>query len=1605
MSDIDVKVDRLKTRAYDEQNIAKQIRKISKSIENVADKLQADSDAMRQIRKNLQKCSSNIESTSDKVKILGETLSEIAVLYQNAEKDISGKKGVKEAIQDAIDKIADTIRNLKGSLGMDKASAYSDDPVNLCNGNYVFERTMFDFDTVIPMNLRFFYNIQDEREGVLGQGWMHNFEKRLVLETDRVYVLDEDGTELSFVERNNVYIPVEGTHGELSGIQEGYLFIDDNQVNTKFDKNGKMTEISTVDGWKVTLEYVDDRLTRVYCTDQIELLFEYNNSGKLVSVRDHADRKVELKYKKDMLSVMTDPEGNSVRYQYNDNSELAAIQGETGETVLKNHYDERKRTVKQEFPDGGTVFYKYDDAQKLVTMTRQNGSEVHYYHDAYFRNTKTVYTDGEEVTEYNPDHQKTVFVDKAGNTTRYAYNYKGKLASVINPLGDTMEMKYNENGKVTQLLLNGNLIQSSKYDEKNRQIESYDANGAKVSFAYDELGRPVEIIHEDGSISTLEYNERGNIICASDPRSGKTEYEYDACQHVIKSIDALGQVTRYEYDKMDRLTKVINAKGEYQEYEYDAKGNLTKTRKFNGGIEKTEYNAINKPSKYTDADGNTTRFVYDQMWHVIRKELPDGAVYKYDYDLEGRLNYIEDPMGGIERAEYDAMGNLVKKIAQDGAVYSFGYDALNRMVEMTDPFGETKQAVYDAQGNLLEMIHEDGTRESATYDLKGNRLTHTDQTGYTKYFTYDALGNLLEVKDSKGTLAKYEYLPGGILYRETNEDLSTVTYSYDAAGNVIRIEDDKKGTHEFIYDELGNVSKVQYGDVVEEYEYDAFGNILSVVNDKGEKKEYKYSKAGALTFVREANGMETAYEYDPCYRLKKILQSEDGMIHPEQLKKYNLSQKKLRITEYKYDLNGNVISICASDGTKTEYEYDSCGRVIRKTDGDNHFVNCEYRPDGMDDLITFSDGRSIKYQYDALRRLIAIEDWLGITRFERDAKGRVVKTRDHNDQTIQYVWGNRDECKEIIYPDGKKTVYDYNERRQLIKSQMCDHVVNYAYYENSKLKEKCFDGVFATKYSYDALGRISELGHFQDDKMLNHFTYEYDACNRKSKIVEKHDNPELESGEFTYSYNAIGALEKVERNGVLYQEYRYDNWGNRTSFDNNGSLTTYEYDQWGRLLNSTNDTHKISYKYDNRGNLCETSVNGMKKLTLHFDALNRLSEAVSGEERTVYQYNGMAKLAQRQIFKDGTCQSEDYFYDYGRNNNSLIAVCKDNMWENHLWDTGLVSTMTDDAVVSYFMDERMNPVSVIEDGRVADRRRYDPFGQMCSGMIEEKQKNSFAFTGYRVDSTTGFLDANMRQYDCTTGRFISCDPMAGILMAPVTMNPYLYCTSDPVNQYDPTGLIAIWLAGGIVGTLVNTGARLVGDTITSISKREWSFSSPQEYAGSIVGGFVEGVTLTVAGPAAAGGAGAATETLVTNGLNMVTGVKGYRKEDGYTVGSLFADAGVSAALGATLGYAFDKVSDFIKIPKLETGQGSWGSRIKQVMTKAKKGIIKNITGKTMFISGVLQGIDKTIENIIKEGASAAYEWFKDTFSLDASSTSASLIALLGGKGNAKCPLL
>src|SRR5262245_9565787 len=144
--------------------------------------------------------------------------------------------------------------------------------------------------------------------------------------------------------------------------------------------------------------------------------------------------------------------------------------------------------------------------------------------------------------------------------------------------------------------------------------------------------------------------------------------------------------------------------------------------------------------------------------------------------------------------------------------------------------------------------------------------------------------------------------------------------------------------------------------------------------------------------------------------------------------------------------------------------------------------------------------------------------------------------------------------------------------------------------------------------------------------------------------------------------------------------------------------------------------------------------------------------------------------------------------------------------------------MTTGAGTYYLHQDPLRSVTDLTDasGNPQWAYRYEPYGATLTttNVSGTAPENRLRFNGQYADSESGDYHLRARQYDPTTGRFGSLDPLESPLFAPVA-GAYVYVDGRPTVLVDPLGLGGWDRFKGALGTgarVIRGGARAVEDT-------------------------------------------------------------------------------------------------------------------------------------------------------------------------------------------------
>jgi RHS repeat-associated protein len=174
----------------------------------------------------------------------------------------------------------------------------------------------------------------------------------------------------------------------------------------------------------------------------------------------------------------------------------------------------------------------------------------------------------------------------------------------------------------------------------------------------------------------------------------------------------------------------------------------------------------------------------------------------------------------------------------------------------------------------------------------------------------------------------------------------------------------------------------------------------------------------------------------------------------------------------------------------------------------------------------------------------------------------------------------------------------------------------------------------------------------------------------------------------------------------------------------------------------------------------------------------RRSDASAGVS---YEYDGAGRRVRTVDGVSGVVVEYAYVGD------TLVAERRGNEWIPMVYGANLLQR----GGVNQYWTWRGDLAATAGVGEPVQRAPvFDAFGDVVSGSPDVYAWNGA--WGYRNEAHTGGLQkVGVRWYDPAIGRFLQKDPWLGTPYEPLTLNRYGYCTNNPINWIDPSGLLKV----------------------------------------------------------------------------------------------------------------------------------------------------------------------------------------------------------------------
>ncbi|MBC3916477.1 RHS repeat-associated core domain-containing protein, partial [Undibacterium sp. CY18W] len=436
----------------------------------------------------------------------------------------------------------------------------------------------------------------------------------------------------------------------------------------------------------------------------------------------------------------------------------------------------------------------------------------------------------------------------------------------------------------------------------------------------------------------------------------------------------------------------------------------------------------------------------------------------------------------------------------------------------------------------------------------------------------------------------------------------------------------------------------------------------------------------------------------------------------------------------------------------------------------------------------------------------------GQTSYQYDAQDRVTKQTNPDGSYLAYGYDANGNIAERSMVAGT-VKYSFNANQQLVSvTDTANKTTSYTYDNARRLATTTVPNGITASYGYDANGRLQQVLHQKaNGSIVAGSRYTFTSNGQRTK-VEEFDAASTITGNIvanpvrttSYQYDGVNRLTQElvkDRSGTTMRtiDYQYDKVGNRsqkTETTQAGTeTTTYVYDSNDRLTQEMKTvgatSTAITYTWDDKGNLLTKTVTG--QVTVYaWNADNRLVEVKQGlaqaSATTVakYSYDALGNLVQKTETDKVTTYLTDSAFAYAQTVQESITQGTTAQTVNYVWGNGLIQ-QSRAGQNSYYHADGLGSIKTLTDetGNATDAYQYDAFGAVVSHT--GTTQNTYRYTGEAFDDAINLQYNRARWYDANIGRFISLDKWDGRPKSPVTLNKYLYASSDPTNKRDPSG--------------------------------------------------------------------------------------------------------------------------------------------------------------------------------------------------------------------------
>jgi RHS repeat-associated protein len=1228
------------------------------------------------------------------------------------------------------------------AYGAQPTTGFSMDPVNTTTGNFLEPELDLAFSGgSASLRVSRMYNSLDERGGVFGPGWASVFETRLLLDDAGASYIGPDGRQVRFPRAGEEWDRGVGENRWLTA-HDGLLVVRDNAGNrSDFTRSGVWLGDTAGPGTTVHVERDDDGVvTRLVSERGRSVDVEYVD-GRVAVLRSSDGRRVEYGYDdRGRLVSVTDDAGTR-RYGWNDDDLITTVTSAAGVVEVDNIYDVERRVVEQVSPHGRVVRFAYLPGRVTVVSDRDGRRSNSYVADAKGRLIGVVDADDHRQSmSYDPHGNLVSATERDGSVTVHAYDERGRRTRTVTPAGGDITYGYDEQDRVTTVVTESGAVVTYEYRGEDRDPSVIvDPVGGRSALTWVD-GLLARVVDATGVTVTMTYDASGDLVATTNAVGDTARIERDAAGRAVAAVSPSGARTEYRHDAAGLLVERRDADGAVWRFEHTSGGRIAAVTDPLGARTEFEYAASGELATTIDPLGRRVTRTFDDQGNVARLTLPGGADWTFTHDATSRLLAVTDPAGAIWRREYDVVGVLAATVDPTGVRQEFSADVATGVATLRDAFSAATVR-FDEYGRPVE--------------------TSTDESG-SELVTYDAAGRAVELLDGEGGLTRLERDLAGRVTAVTSPSGARTVYEYDLCGRPAAATDAAGARTTLTYDADSRVIERSSGDAVERIEYDAVGRLVARATPGSGTSRFRYDAAGRLVSVSDTRFGRRRFRYDAAGQLVEAVNGLGG------------------VTVFTYDDRGRMTSVTDPLGGVTSRVYDEADRVVAVTDPLGRTTTARYDAAGRQTAQTDPDGRTTTWTFDAAGRAHQVlVDGAIQSEARRDSLGRTLVVTDHT----------RGPGREVDHE------LEFDRRGLLVRRARGGAAVRWEYDADGNRTARIGPDGTRTTYRRDSVGRLVAV---QRDG-VGQGTFAFDSAGR---IVQSATGDVVQT--WSYEGGVLVAHTTTTPEGASTTRIDRDDAGRILTVDGPDGRIEYAHDDAGQLVRAGTST----WTYDEGGRLVRELVDGAE--TVHeYDVAGQLLSTVRNGERVEYVHDGLGRRVRRTdpdgstveyawsdlgafagvVSRDRTYAETGHITVWVDALGELAEVGEVDVW----WDSASPAPTLVAIGGETVLDLPGGAVAVGDawtlpgwrSARATDAA--DPWAVLAS--VEGADLPAgIGLTASGGVSVAGLEWLGARVYDPAARGFLSVDPLAPVLGAGWSANPYSYAGNDPLHAVDPLGL-------------------------------------------------------------------------------------------------------------------------------------------------------------------------------------------------------------------------